>query len=179
MTNLRLLAAVLVLAASSAALAESPKATAKARKAVAFRVASGDRQLDRARAAGSTASRLDAYDDAIREFRTARRAALARKTDDFGPLRLSAERGLVRAFSAEAEIYWRRGSLKLARERVTSALDIDANDARSQNLALLIESGETADPFTIDEGAVAVERLRQRRADVGLPFRERAGTNRR
>jgi hypothetical protein len=179
MKNLKLLAAALVLAMTPAALAEPPTATARVKKDVAARIAAGDRNIDRAHTAGTPASRLDAYDDAIREYKAARRTAVARNTDAFSKLRVSAERGLVHAYTAEADIYWRRGSLKLARERVTSALAIDARDSRAVNLALLIKEAEATDIYTREQGSQFVDRIRQRRADAGLPLRDRGVSLRR
>jgi hypothetical protein len=85
----------------------------------------------------------------------------------------------VHAYTAEADIYWRRGSLKLARERVTSALAIDARDSRAVNLALLIKEAEATDIYTREQGSQFVDRIRQRRADAGLPLRDRGVSLRR
>jgi hypothetical protein len=177
MKRIHCLGAALVLATSLTALAETPQA--RAWDQTAAQVNAGEQRLVKARDANSNARRLDALDQAIARFRSARRAAVARRSGDLDDLRVSAERGLVQAYVSKAEIYLARTALTKARDTVLLALDVDPGDARAQNLALRIDAESNTDIFTKYQGTQVIGRVQERRAASGESIRPRGLTGRR
>ena len=86
--------------------------------------------------------------------------------------------GLVRTYTAQAEIYYNRGSLPAARKHNEAALAIDPKDGRARNLKVMIEAAEETDILDKSVGTVALDRIVERREAAGMPLRERGVTPR-
>jgi hypothetical protein len=177
-TILLVACAVTALAAASFA-AEPPTASDRLLKLATTRLEQGEREMSRARKLTTNSAKLDAWDRAIVRLRQARETAWKGTGASFEEVQKFAYAGLVRSLTAEAEIYFAKKSLPLAKKRNDAALDLDPNDARARNLAVMIRDAEEADIYDVHQGATAVNRIRDRRAAVGLPLRDRGVSTRR
>ncbi len=143
------------------------------------RLEAGEHQITLARSATTTASRLDAWRKAVTLLRQARVDAWAGTSASFYELQTFAYYDFVRALDGEAETYFARKSLSLAKNANNEALSIAPTDSRALNLALMIRAAEETDIYDPNQGAAAVERIRARRAAAGMPLRDRGISTRR
>lgn len=178
MTHRILLGSALVLAAAAFAPAAETQAD-RDLKTVTNQLARAERIVSRAPSYERKAAQLYAYDQAAALFIAARRGAAHWSGPAFEAVWDDAGTGLVRAYVAQAEIYFDRGSLTSARRQNEAALAIDATDGRARNLKVMIEAAEETDIWDKNNGGVAIDRISERRAAAGLPLRERGAATRR
>lgn len=179
MTPRILLGSALVLAAAAFAPALAESQSDRDLKTVTAQLEKGERIFARAAKYERKAAQLYAYDQAAALFMSARRTAARWAGPAFVSVWDNAGAGLVRAYDAQAEIYYYRGSLPAARKHVAAALAIDDSDIRARNLMVMIEAAEETDILDKNVGEVALERIQERRAAAGMPLRERGVTPRR
>ena len=173
MTHRILLGSALVLAAAASATAVTETQADRDLKTVTKQLEKAEGILNRAGRYERKAAQLYAYDQAAVLFTSARRGAARWSGPAFESVWNDAGSGLVRAYDAQTEIYFDRGSLTQAKRLNESALAIDATDFRARNLKVMIEDMERTDILDKDVGQVALDRIRQRRADAGMPLRDR------
>jgi hypothetical protein len=178
MTSRILIGSALVLAAAAYAPAAETQAD-RDLNTVTNQLARAERIMTRASAYDRKAAQLYAYDQAAQMFIGARRTAAHWSGPAFESVWDDAGTGLVRAYDAQAEIYYYRGSLPSARRLNQAALEIDAQDARARNLSVMIQAAEETDIFDKVQGTVAVDRIVERRAAAGMPLRDRGVSTRR
>ncbi len=143
----------------------------------------GRGELGRVRSLDTNARRLDALDRAIyflRRARTVTSAAIAKGPPaPFADLQKAVESELLRALNEETMIYLGRKSLSLAAARNAAALALAPRDRDALYWATRIESARNRDVFETFDGSVAIDRVRARRAAMGVPLRDRGIGNRR
>ena len=174
-----LLGACVVAAMAAATSAAPPTKTDQQLKLASTRLEQGEREMSKARASKTTAGKLQAWDRAITRLREARTASWQGTGASFEEIQKYSYAGLVRSLTAQAEIYFERKSLPLAKKRNNEALSLDPSDARAQNLAVMITAAEEEDIYDVHQGAGVVNRIRDRRAAAGLPLRDRGVSTRR
>jgi Tfp pilus assembly protein PilF len=179
MKRTTLLGTCVAAALAAATNADPPTENERLFRLASTRLEQGEHEMSRARAFTTDSAKLQAYDRAIARLRQARTAAWSGHDATFDALREYSYHDLVRAYDAQAEIYFARKSLSLARERNIQALSLDPTDARALNLDVMIRAAEAADIYDVDQGAQAVNRIRDRRAAAGLPLRDRGVSTRR
>jgi len=99
----------------------------------------GKKRLSFVSSQDGNAARLNKLDRALSALRRARTEALKCKSERCEQLREEVDKNLVRTLDDEAEIFYVRRSLPLAKERVTEALDVAPYDERSMNLLQRVE----------------------------------------
>jgi len=174
--------AALVLCAAAGSVtwaAADDTTTDRTMKLVAANLEKGQELLNQARKEKTNGAKLDALDRALYFLRRAHSTTPKGEADASGVLRRDVDATLVRALDDQAEIYYARKSLSLAKKRDQEALAIDRQDARARVLADLIYQVESTDIFTAYQGTIAIQRIRDRRAAVGMPLRDRGLTGRR
>ena len=174
-----LLAACVAAALAAAASADPPTESERLFRLASTRLEQGEHEMSRVRALSTNSAKLQALDRAIVRLRQARAAAWSGTGSTFEALRDYSFAGLVRAYDGEAEIYFARKSLSLASERNQQALDLDPNDSRALNLAVMIRAAQEADVYDVNQGQKALDRIRARRAEAGMPLRPRGVATRR
>lgn len=180
----RTMAALLICAAaSSPTWASQPpvisKADARRLESAASNLEKGRRELTRVARADTNSERLYALDRALLFLRRARTTALKSNALPYMNLRENVDDDLVAALNAQTEIYYGRKSLNLAEKRNTEAISVDPRDPQARIYTDLIAEAKSTDIYTEYQGSVAVNRIRDRRADVGLPLRDRGIATRR
>jgi len=143
------------------------------------RLAEGERLLAHAKSEKSKASQLQDLDRSIALLREVRKAGWSNNGAAFDKLWAVSSDDLQRALDSEAEIYIARGSLTMAEKRVNEALDLEPNDARTNNLSRSIDAAKNHDAYGTDLGLAAVERIRGRRLAANFPIRDRGIAGRR
>ena len=179
MTPRILLGAALVFAAAAFAPAFADTQTDRDLKTVTNQLERAERILSRAPQYDRTAAQLYAYDQAATLFTSARRTAARWASPAFKSVWNDAAYGLVTAYVGQATIYFDRGSLESAKKHNDAALAIDPTDGRARNLSVMIEEAEEMDFFDKTQGQVAIDRIRNRRAGLGMPLRDRGVSTRR
>ena len=174
-----LLSACVATALAAAAFAGPPTTADQQLKLATTRLEQGEREMSQARAFTTNAAKLQAFDRAIVRLRQSWTAAWTGTGASFEAVQEYSFAQLVRAYDAEAEIYFARKSLSLASERNQQALGLDPNDSRALNLAVMIRAAQDADIYDVNQGQKALDRIRDRRADSGLPLRPRGVATRR
>jgi hypothetical protein len=178
MTSRILLGPALALAALAAPAAAETQAD-RDLKSATTRLEKAELIMSRAAKYERKAAQLYAYEQAVLLLIDARRTAAHWAGPAFESVWDDAASGLVRAYDAQAEIYYYRGSLPSARRHNEAALAIDARDIRARNLKVMIEAAEETDILDKSVGDVALGRIQERRAAAGMPLRERGVTPRR
>src|SRR5262252_3288077 len=173
MKRTTLLGACVVAASAAAAFAAPSTENARIFKLASTRLEQGEHEMTRARAFTTSSAKLQALDRAIVRLSQARTAAWTGDGPTFDALREFSFHDLVRAYETEAEIYFERKSLPLAQERNTQALSLDPTDSRALNLDVMIRAAKEQDIYDVNNGATQVDRIRDRRAAMGLPLRDR------
>lgn len=172
MTSRIVLASAFVLAAAAApALAETQ--ADRDLTGATRQLEKGEHILSLAAAYERPAAKLYAYEQAAETFVQSRRTAAHWSGPAFESVWNDASAGLVRAYDGQAEVYYDRGSLTLARRQNAAALEIDATDDRARNLKVMIEAAEQKDILDKANGQTALTRITERRAAAGMPLRER------
>jgi len=172
-------ALLLCAAAGSATWAAADDTTDRTMKLMEANLGKGQELLSEARKEKTNGAKLDALDRALYFLRRAHSTSPKGEADASAVLRRDVDATLVRALDDQAEIYYARKSLSLAKKRDQEALAIDRQDARARVLADLIYQAESTDIFTAYQGTIAIQRIRDRRAAVGIPLRDRGLTGRR
>jgi len=127
----------------------------------------------------TNAARLQLLDRAVYFLRSARSTASKQSPDLMAPLSGKVDDDLVSALDNEAEIYYVRKSLNLAKKRATEALSIQPGESRAAGLLRRIREAESTDVYEGSNGIAAIQRIRDRRAAAGIPLRDRGVSTRR
>lgn len=172
MTSRAILASALVLAAAAFAPAAETQAD-RDLTTVTNQLSKAERILARAPSYERKAAQLYAYDQAVVLLTNARRTAAHWSGPAFESVWDDAADGLVRAYDAQTEIYFNRGSLPSARKQNEAALAIDPLDGPARNLKAMIAAAEETDILDKNTGGVALDRITERRAAARMPLRER------
>lgn len=134
----------------------------------------GIKQLDRVTTEDTNAERLYRLRQAQMYLRRADKSLDRRPlTESVARLQAENDRLMVGALVSEAEIYYSRRSLPLAQKRIEAARAIDPDDARVCVLQDMILEAQANDVWSPSTGTVALRRVLDRRAGIGVPFRDR------
>jgi len=139
----------------------------------------GRKELARVAEATTRSRKLYALDRAATFLRRARTTALKSDAPPYLHLRANVDEALVDALNGQTEIYIARSSLRQAEKRNTEALSIAPRDLQARIYTDLITEAKSSDLWTDYQGTIAIERIRDRRADFGLPIRDRGVSRRR
>jgi hypothetical protein len=173
MKRTTLLSACVVAASAAAASAAPSTENDRIFRLATTRLEQGEHEMSRVRTFTTSTAKLQALDRAIVRLNQARTVAWSGDGPTFDALREFSYYDLVRAYDDEAQIYFERKSLSLARDRTNQALSLDPTDARALNLDVMVRAAAETDIYDANNGATQVNRIRDRRAAMGLPLRDR------
>lgn len=139
----------------------------------------GDEQLSKVSKLKSNAEKLQVLDRALYFLRKAHGVVPQGEEEAVVTLRARVAKSLVRALDDAAEIYYVRKSLTLAQKRNEEARAINSQDPRAHTLSEKIAEAKETDIYELITGETAIQRIRDRRAQMGLPLRDRGPATRR